>query len=158
MTLITPDARLSRRSMLAAGGLGLAGVLARPAGAAQPTAEEAANVEVVNALCAAFTAPLDLPRITGHLTADCKYRATQTAPMVEGPAAIEAFLDGIAGSASAIEFEVVDTWARGPVVVDDRIDRFTFPDQQLDIPVVGVFHLIDGKIAEWTDFVFGIEL
>ena len=157
MTTRRPANGLTRRTMLTTSGLGLAGVLARPA-TAQPTAEESANFRVVNQFCAAFAAPLDWPRITSHLTAECKYRATQTAPMVEGSAAIEALLDGFVGSASAIEFEVVDTWARGPVVVDDRIDRFTLPDQQLDIPVVGVFHLIDGKIAEWTDFVFDIEL
>lgn len=148
----------TRRSALAAGGLGVLGALTSRARAAQPTAVETANIDVVNSFCAAFRAPLDWGRITAFLTDDCQYRATQTAPMVEGPAAIEAFLDSFAGSATAIEFEVVDTWARGPVVVDDRIDRFTLPDRQLDIPVVGVFHLVDGKIAEWSDFVFDIEL
>ena len=52
------------------------------------------------------------------------------------------------------EFEVVDSWARGPLVVNDRVDRFTLPDQSMEIPVVGVFHMIDGKIAEWTDYTF----
>ena len=40
------------------------------------------------------------------------------------------------------------------MVVNDRVDRFVLLDRSLDIPVVGVFHLIDGKIAEWSDFVF----
>ena len=40
------------------------------------------------------------------------------------------------------------------MVVNDRVDRFVLPDRSLDIPVVGVFHLIDDKVAEWTDFVF----
>ena len=92
--------------------------------------------------------------MAAFLTADCIYRPTQTMDPITGPDAIVGMLRGFAGNASASEFEVVDTWARGPVVVNDRIDRFTLPDQSMEIPVVGVFHMIDGKIAEWTDFTF----
>ena len=146
---------VTRRSFLAAGGIG-ALAAAAPGGAlaAQPTAVEQANISVVNEFCAAFVAPIDWDRITSHLTADCKYRATQTTPVAEGHQAIRDLLSGFVESATSVEFELVDTWARGPVVVNDRVDRFTLPDRELDIPVVGVFHLIDGTIAEWTDFVF----
>ena len=61
---------------------------------------------------------------------------------------------GFADEATAAEFEILDTWARGPVVVNDRIDRFVLPQRTLEIPVVGVFHLVEGKIVEWSDFVF----
>ena len=146
---------VTRRSFLTAGGIG-ALAAAAPGGAlaAQPTAVEQANITVVNEFCAAFVAPIDWDRITSHLTADCKYRASQETPKVEGHVAIEELLEGFLGNATSVEFEIVDTWARGPVVVNDRFDRFTLPDRSLDIPVVGVFHLIDGTIAEWTDFVF----
>ena len=146
---------VTRRTFLATGGLGaLAAAAPRRALAAQPTAVEEANVTVVNEFCAAFVAPIDWDRITSFLSADCKYRATQTTPMAEGHQAIEELLVGFLGGATSVEFEIVDTWARGPVVVNDRFDRFTLPDRSLDIPVVGVFHLVDGAIAQWTDFVF----
>jgi limonene-1,2-epoxide hydrolase len=119
---------------------------------------EQANITVVNEFCAAFVAPLDWAHITSFLSADCKYRATQTTPVAEGHQAIEDLLKGFVDSATSIEFEMVDTWARGPVVVNDRVDRFTLPDRELEIPVVGVFHLVDGVIVEWSDFVFDFPL
>lgn len=144
-----------RRSFLMSGALGtLAATLPAPVRAAQRTAVEEANVTVVNDFCAAFVVPFDWDRIGSFLTADCKYRASQTTPMVEGPQAIADLLRGFVDAATSTEFEILDTWARGPVVVNDRIDRFALPDRSLAIPVVGVFHLVDGKIAEWTDFVF----
>ena len=151
---------VTRRSFLATGGLGAMAAAAVAPGralAAQPTADEQANITVVNGFCGAFVVPLDWARVTSFLTDDCKYRASQESPMVEGPDAIVALLRGFVDTATLVEFELVDTWARGPVVVNDRVDRFTLPDRSLDIPVVGVFHLIDGKIAEWTDFVFDFE-
>ena len=149
------DAGMSRRIFLAAAGGGAAALaLPRGAQAAALTSAEKANVKVVNDFCAVFTAPIDWERMATFLTPDCIYRPTQTMDPVTGPDAIVGMLRGFAGNASASEFEVVDTWARGPVVVNDRIDRFTLPDQSMEIAVVGVFHMIDGKIAEWTDFTF----
>ena len=52
----------------------------------------------------------------------------------------------------APEFEVLDTFARGPIVVNERIDRFTLPDRSIEWRGVGVFYLKDGAIAEWSDF------
>lgn len=147
---------VSRRSFLASGGLGGMAALAmgREVGAAQSTPEEDGNIMVVNAFCSAFVMPMDWENVAGSLSSDCKYRASQTIPLVEGPDAIVGLLESFTENATAVEFEIVDTWARGPVVVNDRIDRFVQPDRTIEIPVVGIFYLVDGKITEWTDFVF----
>ena len=149
--------RVTRRSFLAAGSIGAVASVALPGqvGATQLSPEEQANTTAVNDFCAAFTVPLDWARIASFLSDDCKYRASQNIQMVEGPDAIVGFLERFAGNATLVEFEMLDTWARGPVVVNDRVDRFVLPNNTLEIPVVGVFYLVDGKIAEWTDFVFG---
>ena len=145
----------SRRVFLAAAGGGAA-ALALPRGvrAAALTAAEQANVQVVNDFCAAWGVPLDWDRLGSFLAPDCVFRPTQTTPVITGRDNIVKMLRDFAGNATACEFEVVDSWARGPLVVNDRVDRFTLPDQSMDIPVAGVFHLIDGKIAEWSDFTF----
>ena len=149
------DAATTRRVFLATAGAGAAALaLPRVARAAALTPAEEANVKAVNDFCALFTAPIGWDRMAAFLTSDCIYRPTQTMDAVTGPEAIVGMLRNFAGSATASEFEVVDTWARGPVVVNDRIDRFTLPDRSMEIPVVGVFHMIDGKIAEWSDFTF----
>ena len=145
----------TRRTFLTAAGAGaLAAALPRGLGAAEPTAAEQANLEVVNDFCAAWKVPLDWDKLGAALAEDCKFRPTQTMPVVEGRDAIIAMLQGFAREATSAEFEVVDSWARGPVVVNDRIDRFALPGNNVDVPVVGVFHLIDGRIAEWSDFTF----
>ena len=145
----------SRRVFLAAAGGGAA-ALALPRGvrAAALTAAEQANLQVVNDFCAAWGVPLDWDRLGSFLAPDCVFRPTQTTPVITGRDNIVKMLRDFAGNATACEFEVVDSWARGPLVVNDRVDRFTLPDQSMDIPVAGVFHLIDGKIAEWSDFTF----
>ncbi len=151
--------RVSRRSFLATGGVGGMAALAmrRDVRAAQSTPEEDRNIGVVSAFCSAFVVPIDWERVAAHLSADCKYRASQTIPLVEGPDAIVELLERFTGNATAVEFEIVDTWARGPVVVNDRVDRFVQPARTLEIPVVGIFYLVDGKITEWTDFVFDLS-
>ncbi len=51
------------------------------------------------------------------------------------------------------DLKILETFARGPVVVNSRTDstlkgtRSTNPT-----PVVGVFILRDGKIREWSDY------
>ena len=154
------DSRVTRRAFLAAGGIGAMASVAMSGQAAgsQLSTEEQANLTAVNDFCAAFTVPLDWDRIASFLRDDCKYRASQEIQMVEGPEAIVGLLGGFTGNATAVEFEMLDTWARGPVVVNDRVDRFVLPNRTLELPVVGVFYLVDGKIAEWTDFVFGAAL
>ena len=85
------------------------------------------------------------------LSDDCIYRATETAPSVSGRDAIIERLQGL-GQAAFIEFEVIETFARGSIVVNDRIDRFDLPNRKIEWHGVGVFYIKDGKIAEWSDF------
>jgi len=153
-----PTSDVTRRSFLAAGSIGAMASVAMPGqgGAAQPSTEESANSTAVNDFCATFVVPLDWDKIASFLHDDCKYRASQNIPMVEGPEAIVGLLESFIGNATSVEFDILDTWARGPVVANDRVDRFVLPDRTLALPVVGVFYLVDGKIAEWTDFVLDV--
>jgi limonene-1,2-epoxide hydrolase len=48
-------------------------------------------------------------------------------------------------------FESLDTFARGPIVVNERIDRFSNFSLK-SWRGVGVFFLKDGKIVEWYDY------
>lgn len=143
-----------RRRFLQAGLTGIAGALALPgsASAADWNAEEAANVKVVNAMCAAWKAPLDFEAIGRFLAADCVFRASETAPPLKGRQAIIDGLRTMLGSPSKAGFEVVQTFARGPLVVNERFDRFTMPSRQVDWNGVGVFLVRNGLIAEWSDY------
>ena len=48
--------------------------------------------------------------------------------------------------------EIVQTFARGPIVVNERFDRFTMPQRNINWNGIGVFFLTNGAIAEWNDF------
>jgi limonene-1,2-epoxide hydrolase len=105
---------------------------------------------LVSAFCAAF-ARRDVAKITTFLAPNCSYRITETVPPALGAAAIERIKSYVERS-SKIEFKVLDTWAQGPMVVNERIDSFTRPDQSPTYHLVGVFFIKDGKIAEWTEY------
>jgi limonene-1,2-epoxide hydrolase len=124
--------------------------LALPAGAAEATTEEKMNIAVVNAFCAAF-ATRDMANIAAFLAPSCSYRMTETMPPAVGAAAVERIKSYVERS-SKIEFKVLDTWARGPMVMNERIDSFTRSGQNPAYHLVGVFFIQDGKIAEWADY------
>ena len=142
----TPDRNVTRRVFLTTAGIS-ATVTALPSRpqAVEFTAAERNNIKLVADFCAAWTVPIDWDKLGSFLAADCKFRPTQTTPLVEGRNAIIMMLRS---------FEVLDSWARGPIVANDRVDRFALPDQNMEIPVAGVFYVIDGKIAEWSDYTF----
>ena len=146
---------VTRRGFLATAGISAAAtVLPSRTDAATLTVAERDNLKLVTDFCTAWGVPIDWNKIGSFLAADCKFRPTQTTPLVEGRDAIIMMLRGFAEEATSCEFEVLDSWARGPIVVNDRVDRFDLPEQSMEVPVAGVFHVIDGKIAEWSDYTF----
>lgn len=143
-----------RRAFLTAAGVGAASAFgwARLAVAAELTAAEKANVKIVNDMCAAWAAPLDFDRIGRYLAEDCVFRGSETSPPVKGRQAILDSLKKPLGAAQKAELQVVQTFAKGPIVFNERFDRFTLGERTIDWHGVGVFYVKDGKIAEWSDF------
>jgi limonene-1,2-epoxide hydrolase len=121
-----------------------------PAMAAEPTPAEKANLALVADFCAAF-ARRDMTTIASYLAPNCSYRVTETAVPAVGAAAVERIRSYVERS-SRIEFKILDSWARGPMVVNERIDSFTRSDGSPAYHLVGVFLIKEGKIAEWTDY------
>jgi limonene-1,2-epoxide hydrolase len=40
----------------------------------------------------------------------------------------------------------------GNVVVNERTDKFTMNGMRIEIPVAGIFEVVDGKITFWRDY------
>ena len=55
--------------------------------------------------------------------------------------------------AGSVEFAVVETLAKGPVVLNERHDTLVSPQRTRRYHVIGMFFLAGGKIVEWTDYV-----
>jgi limonene-1,2-epoxide hydrolase len=147
-------ASLDRRGFLGAG-FGLAGLTAwAPAAfAAPPTAAESANMRVVADFCAAWPSH-DLERILGFFADNGSYRMTETMEPTKGREALTARIKMIINNVT--QFEILDTWARGPMVINERIDRFA-NFQLRSWHGVGVFLVKDGKIVEWYDYTIESE-
>jgi len=124
--------------------------LAIPGMAAEPTAAEKSNLALVADFCAAF-ATRDMAKIASYLALNCSYRITETAMPAVGAVAVERIKSYVERS-SQIEFKILDSWARGPMVINERIDSFTRSDVSPAYHLVGVFFIKGGKIAEWIDY------
>jgi limonene-1,2-epoxide hydrolase len=124
--------------------------IAIPAMAAGRTAAEEANLALVTDFCAAFTTR-DMTKIASYLAPNCSYRITETAMPAVGEAAVQRIQSYVERS-SKIEFRILDSWTRGPMVINERFDSFTRSDESPAYHLVGVFFIKDGKIAEWTDY------
>src|SRR5688572_24384037 len=110
---------INRRSFLARTSLLAPAAVAFPAlsAAADWTDAERANVAVVNDMCRVWTVPVNFEKVGSFLTEDCVYRATETAPPVKGRQAIVDSLKKMLGTVTKAEFEVVQTFARGPMEI-----------------------------------------
>ena len=139
----------SRRGVLAGAGFGAAGlVLAGGAQAAPMSEAEKANVKLVDDFCAACGGK-DADRIMAFFSDNPSYRQTELqAPAVGRQAVAEKVAGGVK---VATKFQVHESWARGPMVINERTDYFDSPRLKR-WHGVGVFLVKDGKIVEWQDF------
>jgi limonene-1,2-epoxide hydrolase len=141
----------SRRTFMATGGIGVL-ASALPAAAAELSAAERANVQLVRDFCASWSTR-DLTHILPRLADDCIYRMSETTPAVTGHAGVNERLGSwMPSSDLGIEFKILDTFAVGPMVMNHRIDSFKSTTRPLTWEGVGVFFVKDGKIKEWSDY------
>lgn len=143
----------TRREFLAAGGAApLALALGAQSGSRELTMDEKANVKVVNDFSAAW-ATGDPAAIAAHLTEDAVFRFSQDGDTVTGGReALQTQLATVFENMTNIEFEVLETFAAGPLVANLRIDYITNTDGERNgFRVAGVFYVKDGKIIEWID-------
>ena len=139
----------SRRRVLAGAGFGAAGlVLAGGAQAAPMSEAEKANVKLVDDFCAACGGK-DADRIMAFFSDNPSYRQTEQQAPAAGRQAVAEKIAGLVKVAT--KFEVHESWARGPMVINERTDYFDSPRLKR-WHGVGVFLVKDGKIVEWQDF------
>jgi len=110
------------------------------------------NAEIVERFCHEFDVPAPDPeRIGAYFTEDAIYH---NIPMeaVAGRAAITAAIRRMGAVMQSAGWEVIHQVVDGDMVMNERIDRFSANGRAVEIPVVGVFELRDGKIRAWRDY------
>jgi limonene-1,2-epoxide hydrolase len=151
----SPSSGLTRRSAFTTAGLGLAAIAGMPgrADAAEWTATEKTNVQVVSDFCAVWPSH-DIDKIMSFFGENCAYRMLESQEAIKGKQVVG---DRIKSFLNAVQsFEVIETLAKGPLVFNERHDHFTGGRLKM-WHGVGVFFLKDGKIAEWSDYTISIE-
>ena len=147
---------VTRRTLFIAGGLGTAAIAlaSMPAAADQSTLEKS-NAQLVKDFCAAWgdDSP-DAEKIVNQFMADdCVVRFGESVAPVSGHPATIGLFDTFLGNGERYELKILETFARGPIVMNSRIDS-TIKDSRKANPtkVIGVFVIKDGKIKEWSDY------
>ncbi len=153
-----PSIPLERRAFLGAAGLGAVAALAiaDAAEAGQQSDAEKANVKLVGDFCAAW-ATRDFAKILPFLADDSSYRMSETTPAVTGHAGVRERLGTWLETSQQIDFKILETFAKGPMVVNHRVDRFVSTTRPLTWEGVGVFFIKDGKIKEWFDYTIRVQ-
>jgi limonene-1,2-epoxide hydrolase len=93
----------------------------------------------------------DIEVLMSFFAADAVYHNIPMPAATGAPAIREAFL-GFAKLMDSIEIINLNVAADGPVVFTERIDRFRWGKNVLDLPVAGVFEVRDGKIRAHRDY------
>lgn len=120
------------------------------------TAQEQDNIQLVDRFCKAWEA-MDLSQVVATMRADAVYRQSQDTPPVTGHQALIDMMQPWVDSSHAITYRVLDTFARGPVVINQRIDIYHSDTNHLEWEGVGLFLIEDGLIREWQDFTMRIQ-
>jgi len=144
---------MDRRGFLASAGLGALTplALASEASAAERSDAEKANVKLVTDFCASWSTR-DLKQVFPRFADSGVYRMSETTPPVTGQAGLTERLGSWMQSSDRITFQILDTFAMGPIVINHRIDTFASKTRPLTWEGVGVFFVKDGKIQEWSDY------
>ncbi len=112
------------------------------------TAEQ--PVDTVRRFCATWaTGTLD--DLMAFFAPDAVYHNIPIAPVL-GVDDIRTTIEGFTAGVESIEFRLDQIAADGSTVLTERVDVFTFPNGRIELPVMGTFEVMDGKIAAWRDY------
>jgi limonene-1,2-epoxide hydrolase len=107
--------------------------------------------ELVTQFCALWSTP-DVTAIVEDLTEDAVYHNIPMDP-VQGREAIRAFIEGFFAQLDGIDFVIHRQVSEGNLVFNERTDIMrTKNGKTIELPVTGVFEVVDGKIAAWRDY------
>jgi limonene-1,2-epoxide hydrolase len=151
---------MDRRTFLPASFFGVLTMSAFPkiSESAEMTESERANINVITEMVAtwdkvAASNPPETEKLKTFFADDCAYRLrpTDTAP-TRGFEVVQAAIQRGTANGQKIRHELLDRFAKGPVVVMEKLNQFITPEKTRTSHVVAVFLMKDGKIAEWTEY------
>lgn len=107
--------------------------------------------ELVTEFCKKWAKP-DPDELAGYFTDDGIYHNIPLEP-AQGREAIKEFIAGFLAAFDGIDFHVHRQVSDGPLVMNERTDVMRRKDgSEISLPVMGVFEVVDGRIAAWRDY------
>ncbi|MCP3810880.1 nuclear transport factor 2 family protein [Mycobacterium sp. 134] len=107
--------------------------------------------EIVREFCALWSDP-DPERMAAYFTEDAVYHNIPLDAVV-GREAIAAFITGFVAAFDGIDFDIHRQITDGHLVMNERTDTMRAKSgQSTPLAVMGVFEIVDGKIAAWRDY------
>lgn len=90
--------------------------------------------------------------LASYFTEDAVYHNIPMAA-VQGREAIKEFIAGFLAAFDGIDFQIHRQVSDDTVVMNERTDTMRRKDGgEVSLPVMGVFEVIDGRIAAWRDY------
>lgn len=108
------------------------------------------NDQIVTDFCNAWTNG-DVEAIIDAFTEDAFYHNVPMDPLV-GKEAIAPFIRAFLGGEGSVIFETHHQVCTGDIVMNERTDHITRDGTTTSLPLMGIFHLVDGKVAIWKDY------
>ena len=109
-----------------------------------------ANIAIIRRFIADWS-NLDADQLAEYFTDNGTYHNMPIAP-VTGKAAVRDFIAGFIANWSATTWDLLNISASDNVVIAERLDRTSTHTGDVDLPCVGVFEMLDGKIHVWRDY------
>jgi limonene-1,2-epoxide hydrolase len=109
------------------------------------------NIDIIRRFCAAWSGPkVDVPTILEFFTDDAVYHNMPIQP-IQGKDAIKGVIEQFMTPFERCDWQVKHIAGSGDAVLTERVDKF-LGEKNVELPVMGVFELRDGKIAAWRDY------
>ncbi len=150
-------AEISRRALVAGVVAVSASGVSQMAKADEPKKSdlEIANETLVNDFCRDW-ALRDVEKLRPYLAEDLYHQQAPGRPVMESREEFEKQMGGWLKTLELVEFKIVRSHVIGPIVLNERVDRFKAPagskGPSMQFHVVGEFFIENGVIKVWKDW------
>jgi len=143
-----------RKALVVGAGLLIAANCVATSQAKKVNPGEQANLKLVNDFLKGWAAAdATGAGLAAFFTDDCTLRLQEGKPPILGKAAVTAAFDGYLSKGSRYAINILESCAKGPIVINSRTDAAIVDGAPgKATPVVGFFLVRNGKIAEQSDF------
>ena len=139
-----------------------AAVVSRKLFAVEMSDLEKANVKLIMDMVKAFDSaaalvPPAADAVRTFFADDCAFRFRPTdLTATRSFGAVEETMKRVTANGEKVHQELLERFAKGPVVVVEKLNHFVTPEKTRTSHVVAVFLVKDGKIVEWTEYFISI--